>query len=138
MQRQEGEPVGNNELLQDPEDDHESDEEANDDTNDGANVNPNVTAITRSGRHIRPPARYRHYVAYSVDQIPSSEGEEHEHLVAYAASSDPDVMYLQEAMAAPDREQFLLAMEQEVRSHVENKNWIVVDRASVPHGHKVL
>ena len=55
-----------------------------------------------------------------------------------AASSNPDILYYHEAMKAPDREKFLLAMKEEVRTHSEGKHWKVVPRASVPQDKRVL
>jgi hypothetical protein len=83
--------------------------------------------ITRSGRTVRPPTRYNEYLAYSCDIIQ-----------AFSASSDPDVMYLHQAMSAPDRDEFLKAMDKEVQSHTVNQNWEIVDIADVPKGHRVL
>jgi Reverse transcriptase (RNA-dependent DNA polymerase)/GAG-pre-integrase domain len=86
-----------------------------------------VQTTTRSGRIIRPPTRYDDYVAYSCDIIQ-----------AYSASTDPDVMYMHQAMAAPDRDEFLKAMKKEVDSHTINQNWIIINKDEVPNGHKIL
>jgi hypothetical protein len=48
------------------------------------------------------------------------------------------VLYLHQAMAAADREEFRQAMVQEVNSHSDNVNWKVVNREDVPEGHTVL
>ena len=64
--------------------------------------------------------------------------DELEDPIAFAASSNPDVMYLNEAMSAPDRTQFERAMADEVKSHTDNKHWEVVERSAVPKGTKVL
>jgi len=58
--------------------------------------------------------------------------------IAFVASNNPDILYLDEAMKAPDAQQFEDAMLEEVESHTENEHWEVVSRASVPHGTKVL
>jgi hypothetical protein len=55
-----------------------------------------------------------------------------------SASLDPEVMYLHQAIAAPDRKEFPEAMAKEVESHTTNKNWIIVDKSSVPINNKVL
>jgi hypothetical protein len=57
---------------------------------------------------------------------------------AHSASSDPDVMYLNEAMRQPDRDKFLKAMEEEVRAHTENKNWTLISRDKVPNNQPIL
>jgi hypothetical protein len=48
-----------------------------------------------------------------------------ENPMAFAASSNPDVMYLDQAMKEPDREKFEEAMLEEVRAHTENGHWII-------------
>jgi hypothetical protein len=59
-------------------------------------------------------------------------------LFAFAASADPDTMYLHEAMRQPDRLQFIEAMKKEVTDHTNNKNWCVVHRSEIPTGMPVL
>ena len=69
------------------------------------------------------------------------EPEEHNHatfIQAMAASANPDILYYHEAMRAPDRDKFILAMEEEVRTHTEGKHWRVVPRDTVPEGKRVL
>ena len=39
--------------------------------------------------------------------------------IVYAASSDPDILYLHEVMKAPDCAQFIKAMEHEIKGHEE-------------------
>jgi hypothetical protein len=39
------------------------------------------------------------------------------HPIAFAASSDPDILYLHEAMKQPDANHFIQAMEEEIRAH---------------------
>eukprot|EP00978_Attheya_sp_CCMP212_P017515 scaffold46797_cov52-Attheya_sp.AAC.1 len=58
--------------------------------------------------------------------------------IAFAASSDPDKMYLHEAMKAPDKRQFMKAMVKEVSSHQDNQHWLLMKRTSIPKGKKVL
>ena len=48
--------------------------------------------------------------------------------IAYAASSDPDILYLHEAMKAPDRAQFLKAMECEIKGHKEGNHWVLIPK----------
>jgi Reverse transcriptase (RNA-dependent DNA polymerase) len=57
---------------------------------------------------------------------------------ALAASSDPDGMYLDQAMKQPDRKQFKEAMRKEVQSHTDSKNWKIIRRDQIPKEHKVL
>ena len=58
--------------------------------------------------------------------------------IVYATSSDLDILYLHEAMRAPDRAQFLRAMEREIGGHKERKHWVLVPKHQVPKGTKVL
>jgi hypothetical protein len=47
-------------------------------------------------------------------------------LFAFAASADPDTMYLHEAMKQPDRNKFMEAMQKEINDHTENGHWRIV------------
>jgi hypothetical protein len=84
---------------------------------------------------VRTPARYDDYVAFEsfVDERETYDPEvQFEHPLSLAASSDPDVMYLQQALKEPDRLEFIKAMEKEVRSHTGNANWKIINRSAVP------
>jgi hypothetical protein len=59
-------------------------------------------------------------------------------LLAYAASADPDTMYLHEALRQPDRLQFIEAMKREVEDHTKNGNWRIVHRSKVPKNMQIL
>ena len=41
-------------------------------------------------------------------------------------------------MKAPDRAQFLKAMEREIKGHEEGNHWVLVPKHQVPKGTKVL
>ena len=58
--------------------------------------------------------------------------------VVYAVSANPDIMYLHEAMKAPDRDQFKKAVDKELKDHIAHKHWEVVPRSEVPKGTRVL
>jgi hypothetical protein len=58
--------------------------------------------------------------------------------IAFAASNDPDTMYVDQALREPDRKKFIKAMEAEVRAHTENGHWRIVPISSVPAGTKIL
>jgi Reverse transcriptase (RNA-dependent DNA polymerase) len=58
--------------------------------------------------------------------------------LAYAASSNPDVMYLHEALMQPDKAQFIKAMIEEVEGQTRNKNWVLVERGRLPKGARIL
>ena len=57
---------------------------------------------------------------------------------ALAASSNPDILCLNEAMDTEDSEQFRRAMMEEVDSHTDHEHWEVIKRKDVPHDQKVL
>jgi Reverse transcriptase (RNA-dependent DNA polymerase) len=88
--------------------------------------------VTRSGRQTRVSTRLNDYYVYNSVLI------EDEEFTSCAASNDPDIMYLHEAMKQPDKKKFIKAMEDEVRAHTENGNWILVSRKSVPSNQPVL
>jgi hypothetical protein len=58
--------------------------------------------------------------------------------IAFAASSDPDIMYLHEAMREPDKKQFVQAMIDEVTTHTERGHWKIIPITDVPTGTKIL
>lgn len=59
-------------------------------------------------------------------------------IMAYKATSDPDTMYMHQAMQEPDRKQFVEAMEKEVRDQSENGNFTVMPKSELPKGATVL
>jgi hypothetical protein len=59
-------------------------------------------------------------------------------LLAYKASADADTMYMHEAMKAPDRKQFISAMEKEVADQSGNKNFLIIHQSKVPQGATIL
>ena len=76
--------------------------------------------------------------------IPSSElrnlddDTDMEDPIAFTASSNPDIMYLDQAMKEPDSKQFEKAMIDEVKTHTNLGNWDIILRSEVPEGTKVL
>ena len=58
--------------------------------------------------------------------------------IAFAASSDPDIMYLHEAMKQPDKREFVQAMVDEVTTHTERGHWKIIPISEVPTGTRVL
>lgn len=65
-------------------------------------------------------------------------GDPHEEPLAFSATSDPDTMYLHQALREPDREEFIKAMVKEVASQSKNGNWRVIKRKHVPSTAKIL
>jgi histone deacetylase 1/2 len=95
--------------------------------------------ITRLGRISKPPTRLIEiFDATLTAHEEVTEPEVNPFLHAFAASADPDTMYLREAMRQPDREQFIKAMKKEIQDHTENKHWRVVHRSSLPKGTQIL
>lgn len=58
--------------------------------------------------------------------------------IAFAASADPDVMYLHQAMKQPDKKEFIKAMVDEVTTHTERGHWKIIKISEVPVGTKIL
>lgn len=59
-------------------------------------------------------------------------------LYAYKASADPDTMYMHQALKQPDAEHFKAAMEKEVKDQMENGNFTIELKSSVPKGTIIL
>lgn len=88
---------------------------------------------------IHPPEQYRQemaFIAQAWDNIwDILDFEIQEALadpIAFAATSNPDTLYLHEAMSAPNRDKFLEAMECEVRDHEDCDHWELIPKANVP------
>jgi hypothetical protein len=47
--------------------------------------------------------------------------------IAFPATSDPNTMYWHQAMQEPDKANFLRAAEAEVKSHVDNKHFVLME-----------
>jgi hypothetical protein len=74
-------------------------------------------------------ARYDPYEDNELDDV---------HPLTLLAKADKDTMYLHEALRAPDRAQFIKAMQAEIGSHTDRKHWKLLQRSEVPEEHKVL
>jgi hypothetical protein len=110
-----------------------------------------IPDVRRSGRERRPPAWHRDYVPIdraiamptiiepSVNEFfnPASTADP---LLAYKAvrQSDPDTMYLWQAMKQTDWMQFQSAMRKEIDDHKSRGHWKIVKRSHVPKGATVL
>jgi transposase InsO family protein len=72
--------------------------------------------------------------------VPEAEMDQHlQHpLLAMAATNDPDTLYYHEAMKAPDKEEFVKSMQEEVQGQIDSKVYSPVLRSSVPKNVKVL
>ena len=58
--------------------------------------------------------------------------------MAYKATSDPDTMYLHEAMKQPDKAEFLKAMQKEVEDQTKNGNFSLKHRKDIPRDALIL
>ena len=63
---------------------------------------------------------------------------EYQHPLAYKASSDPDTMYMHQAMRQPDKAEFVAAMQKEVEDQMKNKNFTIMHKKDVPKGKVIL
>jgi hypothetical protein len=52
--------------------------------------------------------------------------------IAFHAEMMGDIMYLQQALRQPDAKEFMKAVVKEINGHVDNKNWELVPRDTVP------
>jgi hypothetical protein len=58
--------------------------------------------------------------------------------VAFMYETDEETMYYDQAMRAPDRQNFVEAVVKEVNDHITSKHWILIPISQVPKGVKVL
>ena len=109
---------------------------------------------TRSGREIVPPKRLtytsicsnletfspsskQHYIQHLLQPDVTSQSEPNsfslvsEYIIGLTLS-DPDTMYLHEALREPDRDKFIEAIEKELDDHILRKHWKVVPLQNVP------
>ena len=59
-------------------------------------------------------------------------------LQAFKASSNPDNMYLNEAMKDPDREEFITSMEKDTTYQMDNGNYDIIPMSQLPTGATIL
>ena len=124
--------------------------------------NDNTKYTTRYGRIVQPRKdldMYQAYTAYinTFSPLPADQtetcllqpdimafAEPHpfammlEQVTGFIAKSDPDTMYLEEALRQPDREEFIKAMYKELNDHISRKHWKVVPLKSVPQYKKPI
>lgn len=109
---------------------------------------------TRSGRVSRPASRLLEIMQSEIMQLssgnvpgeifsfgvlcPKGTSKMENPLEIFKASSDPDTMYMHEAMREPDHLEFSKAMEKEVKDQMENGNFTVVHKSEVPEGVRIL
>jgi hypothetical protein len=106
---------------------------------------------TRSGRISKPTTRWAESMTQQQQGIVSlhvawevfHDGgydiqDDMEDPIAFTASTNPDIMYLDQALKEPDSKQFQQAMLDEVQSHTDNGHWEVIWIWQVPEGEKIL
>jgi hypothetical protein len=98
--------------------------------------------VRRSTRIRRPPAQHADYVPHSqiaFEAIMEPQPDViDKQLNALITSTDPDVIYLWQAMKEPDWFQFKAAMQREIKEHENNNHWEIVLRSSIPKNTPVL
>jgi len=108
----------------------------------GAGVRHSTRTRTRT---IRPPQRLiaeTAFIAQAWDDVWDIQDFEIQDKlddpIAFAANSNPDVMYYHEALKAPDRKQFIDAMKKEVADHEQRGHWELVRVEDIPSETKIL
>jgi hypothetical protein len=112
--------------------------------------------ITRSGRISRPAERLMQAMMAEMKQntqgseqvegkifslqtmLPEVGITDKDPLLAYKATSDPDTMYLHEAMKEPDKADFVKVMQKEVQDQIDNGNYSILHQSELPKGAMVL
>jgi len=56
----------------------------------------------------------------------------------YAASKDPDTMYMHQAMKEPNKDKFIAAMVEEMDAQLKGGNFLLILRSKVPKGATIL
>jgi len=82
----------------------------------------------------------QHDIPYEIFTMPNVKSqEEMEHpLFASKAKSDPDTMYLHEALRQPDWKEFVKAMDKELQYQLDHGNFTIVHKSTFPEGATVL
>ncbi len=58
--------------------------------------------------------------------------------IAFAASKDPDTMYLHQAMKKPAKDRFIATMVEEMDAQLRGKNFLLILRSKFPKGATIL
>ena len=61
-----------------------------------------------------------------------------DHPLAFAATTNPDILYAHKGMKAPDRQKFIDVMEAEVSQHETRGNFVPVKKEDIPPGNKLI
>ena len=123
------------ELLATPTGNEESTPATNDST---------AARTTRSGRVSKRPTRLIEEInAFTVPwEVFHDEGyatqKDLQDPMVFVASNNPDILYIDQAMAAQDSDEFRKAMAVEVALHVDNEHWELIHQSKLPAGSEVL
>ena len=101
-------------------------------------INIAPTGTMRTGRQVRTPSRFG-YAVYLANTALAGIADLHPLACLQMVSADiqqpegyPDAMPLEVALAQPDRDKFIGAMEKELKQHSELKHWRIVHKFQVP------
>ena len=105
-----------------------------------AGTQPDPEPETRaSTRERRPPAHLSDYhVSYETLITDEPLVTENIHPLAMKASSDPDIMYYHEAMAQPDKKEWVTTVKKELDDQERGNHWKLVELKDLPESTKVL
>ena len=107
-------------------------------------INIAPTGTTRTGRQVRTPSRSG-YAAYLAKSALAGIAHLHPLACLQMVSADiqqpegyPDAMPLEIALAQPDHDKFIGAMEKELKQHSKLKHWRIVHKSQVPRNAKPI
>ena len=107
-------------------------------------INIAPTGSTRTGCQVRTPSRFG-YAAYLAKTALAGIANLHPLACLQMVSADiqqpqdyPDAMPLEVALAQPDHDKFIGAMEKELKQHSELKHWRIVHKSQVPQNAKPI
>ena len=107
-------------------------------------INIAPTGTTRTGCQVRTLSRFG-YAAYLVKTALAGIADLHPLACLQMVSADiqqpegyPDAMPLEVALAQPDRDKFIGAMEKELKQHSELKHWRILHKSQVPQNAKPI
>ena len=61
-----------------------------------------------------------------------------DHPLAFAATTNPDILYAHDTMKAPDRPKFIDAMGTDLSQHETRGNFVPVKKEDIPPGNKLI
>ena len=110
---------------------------------------PEEPPLRRSSRRPKPIERWTYAACANIEHevqgeilclsaFVSEDNLDENPLLSFAASADPDTMYLHQAMKEPDREEFVKAMTKEVEGQLKNGTYSILSRSQVPKNERVL